>query len=712
MKHNLLNRVLITAAWLMCGIGIWISMTSTAPAQTYKWMTVGSVQNWYSSMGCEQEEGDVKEQQYGFLWPAIYTSHGLVDIQAAKGMWIAVGNWTYPDNTGGPYVVHIGPRVAGFNEMIPIKLELISKFNPAPAVTVDGLLSEGRSADPDKFDATIPSDRMLVNIVNSTAGITMVRKIMQFGQQFNDNYFVYDYTFTNSGNTSKNDTTTIAGSKTLTGVYFYFQYRYAVCADTRYVIGQNPTGWGINTLNDVRGDGTTPASPFFTDPPSVPGGINYGLRAQYSWHAKYPPFTAYDNIGGPIWTPYYDKSDTTGRLGAAAFVGTVTLHADKSATDKNDDSSQPRTTSYEGSDEPNTSNNDATNAAKNASEYAWITKGHREHEADKVTSTGDPAIGTGGGFSSAVGFGPYTLAAGQSIHIAIAEAAAGLSREACIDIGRKYKSGGGGAPGVDITYSNGSTINNITKKKNDWVYTSRDSLFLTFTRAKANYDANYGIPMPPSPPMSFTVKSAGDRIGLSWEKYGTGGPTVTGYQIYRANGRYDSTYRLIYTAVPTEFSYQDVTPVRGLDYYYYVVSVGDPAQNTGPHDPLISPAGALVSNRYAAQTYLPANLKRKPVEGMDSIRVVPNPYKISAGIGLLFDVQDRIQFFNVPGVCTIRIYTELGELVNTINHIDNSGDEHWDMVTTSKQIVVSGLYIAVFEKPNGERAFRKFVIIR
>ncbi len=708
MKRNLLNRVMVVAAWMMCGIGVWIAMTSTAPAQTYKWMTVGSIQDWYSSMGCEQEEGYVKEQQYGLLWPAIYTSHGLVDIQAAKGMWIAVGNWTYPDGGSGPYVVHIGPRVAGFNEMIPIKLDLISKFNPAPLVNVDGLLSEGRSADPDRFDATIPSDRMLVNITNSTAGITMVRKIMQFGQQFNDNYFVYDYVFTNSGNTSKTDTTTLPGAKTLTGVYFYFQYRYAVCADTRYVIGQNPTGWGINTLNDIRGDGLTPAAQFFTDPTT--NGINYGIRAQYSWHAKYPPFTAYDNIGGPIWTPYYDKTDTTGRLGAAAFVGTVTLHADKSATNKADDATQPTTTSYEGSDEPNTSNNDATNAAKAINEYAWITKGHREREADKVGPTGDPAIGTGGGFSSAVGFGPYTLTAGQSIHIAIAEAAAGLSREACIDIGRKYKGTGGGNPGGDITYSDGSRINK-TMKKNDWVYTSRDSLFLTFNRAQANYNSNYGIPMPPYPPKSFTVASAGDRIGLSWEKYGTGGPTVTGYQIYRALGRYDSTYHLIYTAGPTEFSYQDLTPVRGLDYYYYIVSVGDPAQNPGPHD-LISPAGALISNRYASQTYLPANLKRKPVERMDSIRVVPNPYKISAGPGLLFSVSDRISFFNVPGVCTIRIYTELGELVNTINHTDNSGDASWDMVTSSKQIVVTGLYIAVFEKPSGERAFRKFVIIR
>jgi hypothetical protein len=594
--------------------------------------------------------------------------------------------------------------------MIPIRLDLISKLSPAPQARVDGNVTEGKSADPDLFDATIPSERMLVNVVNSTSGITMTRKIMQFAQQFHENYIVYDYVFKNTGNTSKTDTSTMASAQTLTGVYFYYQYRYAVCADTRYVIGQNPTGWGINEMNDFRGDGLNPTTPFFSDPTT--NGINYNIRACYSWHGKYPPFTLYDNIGGPIWTPYYDKSDTVGRLGAAQFIGTVVLHADKSATDKSDDPTQPSTTSYEGSDEGNTSNNDATNIDKNISEYAWITRGHRDPRmADKVGPAGDPAIGTPGGWSSATGFGPYTLALGQSIHLVIAEAAAGLSRQACITIGKAYKGGGGGSPGVNITYSDGSRVS-ATKSKNDWVYTSRDSLFLTFNRAIANYNSGYNIPRPPLPPMTFTVTSAGDRINLSWEKYGTPGPTVKAYQIYRALGRYDSTYYLIYTAGPNETSYEDITPVRGLDYYYYIVSVGDPAENTGTHDPLISPPGALISNRYATQTYLAANLKRAPVQRMDSIRVVPNPYNISAGPGLLYSTQDRIGFLNIPGVCTIKIYSELGELINTIDHHDNSGDAYWNMTTSSKQIVVSGLYIAVFEKPNGERSMRKFVIIR
>lgn len=709
MTRILLKRLLAATTCVICAAGVWIATTGIAYAQQFKWMSIGSIQDWYSSMGCEEEEGFVKEQQYGLQWPTIYHSKGLVDMKAAKAMWIAVGNWTYADGKTGPYVVHIGPRVHGFNEMIPIKLDLVSKLNPAPQVMVDGVVSEGKSADPDKYDTTIPSDRMLVNVVNSMAGITMVRKIMQFSQQYNENYFVYDYVFTNTGNTSKTDTSTLSSAQTLTGVYFYFQYRYAVCADTRFVIGQNPTGWGINEMNDFRGDGLTPASPFFTDPTT--NGINYNIRASYSWHGKYPPFQTYDNIGGPIWSPYYDKTDTVGRLGAAQFIGTVVLHADKSATDKSDDLSQPSTTSYEGSDESNTSNNDATNLVKNTSEYAWVTRGHRDPRmADKVGPTGDPAMGTPGGWSSAIGFGPYTLQKGESIHIVIVEGASGLNRDACIKIGKAYKYGGGGSPGANITYSDGGRVSG-TMSKNDWVYTGRDSLFLTFNRAIANYNSGYAIPQPPLPPMNLTVTSAGDRIGLSWEKYGIPSPTAAGYQIYRALGRYDSTYYLIASVGPSTFSYEDLTPLRGLDYYYYVVAVGDPAANTGVHD-IVAPAGALISNRYYTQTYLPANLKRRPIANMNSIRVVPNPYKISASTGLLFSVSDRIGFLNVPGICTIKIYTELGELVNTINHNDNSGDAYWDMVTSSKQIVVSGVYIAVFEKPSGERAFRKFVIIR
>jgi hypothetical protein len=416
-------------------------------------------------------------------------------MQAARALWIGATNFT--DQTGASYphkVVHVGPRVSGANEFFPIEFKMISRFAP-PEVSVDGEQSYDKPVENDEVDPTIAADRMIVNVVNSQLGITMTRKIMQFSQDFHNNYFVYDYTFTNTGNVDGDADIELPNS-TLEGVYFYFQYRNSVCAATRYVIG-NATGWGINAMNDARGDGLK------VDPPGE------SFRAQYTWHGKYPAFTLYDNIGGPIWAPGSGvgttEADTTGRLGATQFIGVVTLHADRSATDKTDDPGQPSTTSHEGSDEPLQSNNDAYNIPKMTQEYAWMSKGHRPRHADRVEPngnfvepTGDPALGTPGGFSIANGYGPYTLGPGESIHIVMAEGAAGISRELQETIGQRYKRG-------QIT----------AREKNVWVMTGRDSLFQTFRRAIANFNSGYAIPRPPLPPRAVNVESGGDRITVS-----------------------------------------------------------------------------------------------------------------------------------------------------------------------------------------------------
>lgn len=73
---------------------------------------------------------------------------------------------------------------------------------------------------------------------------------------------------------------------------------------------------------------------------------------------------------------------------------------------------------------------------------------------------------------------------------------------------------------------------------------------------------------------------------------------------------------------------------------------------------------------------------------------------------------DKIGFLNIPGECTIKIYTESGELIKTIEHTNGSGDEYWNSVTSSNQVVVSGVYIAVITTPSGDKVIKKFVIIR
>ena len=250
-----------------------------------KWLSAGSLHNWYSEIGSECEGcGFVRTQQDGMRWPGIYR---FTDMQAAKSLWIAAANVT--DEIGTTYpsrVVHAGPRVSGSGEFFPLRFEMISRRDP-PAVFVDGALSapEAEMAN-DNVDPDQIPDVMIVNEANTLLGITMERKIMQFSQEHHDNYHVLEYTFTNTGNTD-GDADIELPNQTLEGVYFFYQWRLSVAKETRYVIG-NGTGWGLNAMLDTRGDGVKP------DPPEE------DFRAQFVWHGKFPPFTAYDNLGGPI----------------------------------------------------------------------------------------------------------------------------------------------------------------------------------------------------------------------------------------------------------------------------------------------------------------------------------------------------------------------------------------------------------------------------
>jgi hypothetical protein len=681
---KLVNKINIYFAIFLVS-GVVFTAKKTHAQYNNKWMTAGSFQDFYSEIGDEIEEGFVKEQQYGGQWPAI---HPHQDSKAARGLWIGCTNFTDASGANFPYkVVHVGPRVTGAGEFFPQEFKLISKFT-YPSVYVDGTPSFNNNVEVDAVDPSIKPDLELITVDNTQIGLTMTRKIYQFSQQNNNNYMIYDYTFTNTGNTGSGATL----NNTLTGVYFYWQYRNAMCAEAGYEIG-NATRWGINTMNDARGD--TSAN-WVNDPKSEQ---NDNLRAQFSWQGHYPPFTAYDNIGGPLWNSAVNvpAGDTVGRLSAIQFYGVATLHADTSPADTADNKLQPATTNYISSDAVFESNNDAFNPSKMQTEYTTVmTTGHAvPRHAWKVQpdgkfnmdtpNKGDPSLGTTGGYSFGNGYGPYTIAPGQSVHIVMAEGIAGLSREAATRVGIAYKQG---------------LITNV--QKNDSVLTGVDSLIQTFKRAIANYNSGYNIPEAPLPPQTFNINSGGDKISLSWDIYAAD-PSIDHFDVYRATGQYDSTAHLI-TTVPytgaTSYSFDDVTPIRGLSYYYYVTAVG---------------TNGLHSSRYYTQSYDPAALKRPAGKYMSDIRVVPNPFNISAAKELGFGAEqaNRLYFFNIPGQCTIKIYTEIGELIYTIHHTDGSGDAYWDSVTSSNQIVVSGIYIAVVHNDvTGDQKIVKFVIIR
>jgi len=691
-------------AFYICLFGL---LASVQAQGAYKWLAVGNLHNWFSEFGCEAEEGQgFAQQQNGLQWPAIYE---FQDNQAGKGFWIGATNFTDENGTNFPArVVHVGPRVLGFNEFFPIEFEMISKFEP-PVVLADGVETFQKEVENDRIDPTLPSDRMIYNKVNSLLGITMERKILAWSNPLHDNYMIYEYTFVNTGNTDDDEEIELPGN-TVNDVIFFWQYRYSMTRQTRYLIG-NASGWGINTMHDARGDGESNIQQY-GDPEDE------RFRAQFAWHGFYADkAVTYDNIGAPIWRQdpvspnYIAEYDTVGRLGAPQFGGIVTIHADKSVDDKTDDPGQPFTTTTVGSDEPLTSNNSAFDVAKMQDEYNWMTRGHSARHGWKVVpdgnfaeqdKTGNISPGEPGGFSFANGYGPYTMGPGDTIRIVMAEAVAGLSRKNATEIGIEYKAG---------------NISDV--EKNEAVITGRDSLFQTFRRAIANYQSGYDIANPPRPPQQLLVEGKGDKVTLSWTLYADPGD-VRGYNVYRSRGRFDADPELL-TPEPLDPSvteFEDTSPVRGIGYFYYLEVLGQ----TIPADPDLGiPATQLKSSRLYTQTYDPVFLKRpagsSETFGTDesTVRVVPNPFMIASSPNRLrFENEpNKLVFYNVPARCTIDIYTERGELVYSIEHTDGSGDEFWDGVTSSNQLVVSGIYLAVItDQSTGRREIKKFVVIR
>ena len=180
--------------------------------------------------------------------------------------------------------------------------------------------------------------------------------------------------------------------------------------------------------------------------------------------------------------------------------------------------------------------------------------------------------------------------------------------------------------------------------------------------------------------------SGGDRIFLSWDPSPSeGNPNFGGYEIWRATGKPDTTYTNIYSGPGGVYSFDDLTPIRGNSYYYYIQSITDGSENIAGS---LNPAGSLKSSRFYTKTSKPAYLRRQSGKVLDEIRIVPNPYHIAAKDLQYIGERDKIMFLNIPGQCDIKVFTERGDLVHKIEHRDGSGDEAWSLITLDRKSVV------------------------
>lgn len=605
-KINKLFLLIILALFLSGSV-------QTNFAQKIKWMHVTDLQSPISETGVEVESQFPSLQNGNHLsWPAQY---GLEqNLMRAQGLWIGCKNFNDPveGKIKSVKVIGTGPRSGTdrVNQIFPIQIKLIAKRRH-PSVFVDN--SPATVNDnydvPDEVDPNLPCDRMILIKYNTSIGITVTKKVMVFDSPNHGNYYIHDYVFKNTGiyNAAGNIL-----EQTLQDVYFYWVYRWAFAGES--VSGWGSTwgafasSWGNSTIN--HSFGSNPLAPEFNDPNSP----LYQLRGYFAYYGPSKDRSvSYDADWG------CPNESVDGRLGSLQYGGCVTLHADKTATDKSDDIYQPKTTWFIGSD---------INAMQaTASQYDEIfmndrytimSEGHPDKPHDEYVGNdypinySDPRRQSGGGTSQGQGYGPYNLAPGDSIHIVFALGVSGLSREKNLEVGKNWLQWFKNTGQPELKRPDGTITTDYNLYKREWVQTGKDSILKTFRNAFNNFKSNYSLPMAPPPPEKFYINSGGNKISLSWSNNAESSPHFGGYIIYRAVGnvlnpltRYEKIWECDLNNLTNTF--EDKTPVRGFDYYYAIQSKDDGTQNE------VNPGMPLYSNLVWTISSIAANLQRPSV---------------------------------------------------------------------------------------------------
>lgn len=167
-------------------------------------------------------------------------------------------------------------------------------------------------------------------------------------------------------------------------------------------------------------------------------------------------------------------------------------------------------------------------------------------------------------------------------------------------------------------------------------------------------------------------------------------------------------------------------PHNGFPLYYTVVygafdqTLRETAEmfvpdTTGVIGPCPAPGPpATCPNLNNKATNLPANpvyVSSPAQPNLEGVIVVPNPYRGSER----WDVsgQGRVQFQNITGRATIKIYTASGDFVRQLEHDDPlSAGADWDLKNANGQDVASGIYLFHLKSEQGYEKKGHFVIIR
>ncbi len=558
-------------------------------------------------------------------------------------------------------------------------------------------------------------------VVDSTIlGVTIDRKVYAWSQNYNNDYVITDLVFTN------------VGGDTLDSLYINMQ---ETGANMYYSNGNNPQGTFDPTMVWQHYYGGRPGDT---------------MRVFYEYSADNPKLPG-DDMGAP-------QVSQNGRLLMPNMNYYAILHASREpytdSTQDIDDPLEPKVT-YMGvataipfnqaSDLYGNKNFYAirgafSNVYPMTGETTGAYHGFNNDELGTADYTANPAGQYEGISYRSCSFGPYTFYPGQKLHIVYASGFAGIGYRMGQEIGQEWLDGtlkdppnASQIPGwnartgllpSNFAFPAGATDEDMIKDR--WISLGIDSVMLSAWRAKWNYEHDYSIPQAPPPPQTVTIAPTAGAIQIQWsDPAAEQMPDFAGYRIMRRVSNFDTVfYQPIYNSDSTDLGvthlFNDSIAYYGAQVYYYVqakarIPYNDPAADPTTRGKIIYSGRAMYPNFYFAR---PTNFAQ---DDLSKIRIVPNPYNIkdpllySASRGLGATDGRAIVFYNLPAVCTIKIYTENGDLVQTINHPTpgtSGGSETWTMLTSSQQVIYSGVYIAVFQTPDGRVSYQKFLVVR
>ncbi len=204
-----------------------------------------------------------------------------------------------------------------------------------------------------------------------------------------------------------------------------------------------------------------------------------------------------------------------------------------------------------------------------------------------------------------------------------------------------------------------------------------------------------------------------NRIDESYIDIYTGRNTLAQYRIYKTTDPrrltwtlYDSVAVGQYVSGSSMYEWIDRAVDNGFYYSYAVTAMDSSGAESGI---------AVLSDRTTTVEVRPS---WAPSTRLDAIRVVPNPFIISARwererLGNIPEGEPirELAFVNLPAECTIKIFTIDGDLVRTIRHTNGAGTEYWDLRSEYNRLVATGVYVFHVESSHGEHV-GKFAIVR